>query len=122
MTINDLCGIIIDRGNVYMTTPNFNLKSSIDGCKLLEYIDDIEEFVSLLRDGGKFKCRDPVQNNFVDDHPNPIEIILSGDVVFSALDSKSFFISIGNHYCYHYEEMTTLDTSWWLRGDNLDND
>ena len=79
MTIYDLFRIIrkygVDEGEGYY---------SILGSDLLEHVEDIEGFVSLL--GGLKRVHFPqgITTSFIDDNPNPIEFILEGDVRFCA--------------------------------------
>ena len=94
ITINYLCDIIKKHGG------SNHYRASIDGCKLLEHIDDIEEFVSVLREGGEF----------VNDHPDPIEFILSDDVTFITYENVAIYIMVGsrvNGYTYYYKEPPT---------------
>jgi hypothetical protein len=127
MNLADLFYIIMTYGSKVPDEKCF----VINGCKVLEHVEDVDGFVSLL---GRFARMsiDNIMIGFLKDHPNPIESMLNGDVRFNLSCHSSMFEVcilgefdiwhfIGNH-CYHYEEMTTLDTSWWLRGDNLDND
>ena len=73
----------------------------IDGCKLLEYIEDVEWFISFL---GKFDG----ERNFLDDYPDPITAILNGDFNFRLYDRDcggTFWICVREGMKYYSAEL-----------------
>jgi hypothetical protein len=84
MTINDLRDIIMKHGVGYLGM------FCIDGCDLLEHVSDMDDFISFLHE---FK-------SFIRDHPDPIEIILNGDVEFRFDNNDGWFwvIALGTYY------------------------
>ena len=85
MTINDLRDIIMKHGVEYLGM------FCIDGCELLEYVSDMDNFISFLHE---FK-------SFIRDHPDPIETILNGDVEFRFDNNDGWFWIIALDIYYH---------------------
>ena len=70
MTIDDLISIIKKHGRLD------GWYYDIGGCEVLEYINDMEGFVELLREFKKLY--QPI--SFVDNYPDPVRAILDGGV------------------------------------------
>jgi hypothetical protein len=105
MNINELRNIIMNYGDNRGELIVGSKRYTIDGCRLLEYVEDVGTFVSLLR--SFFKWGKKGKMSFVDDHPNPVEFILSGVVSFS---SDIFAcIYIGGTDPYYFEGTITHD-------------
>jgi hypothetical protein len=67
----------------------------VDGCDVLERIVDVPGFVSLLH---HFKREGRMGDvSFVEDNPDPIRIILGGDITFSIVEFGD--VSISDRVC-----------------------
>ena len=95
MDVDSLCDIIRKHGKKYN---NKNNNSWIKGRDLLEHIEDVEGFVSLLGKFTRFNC------SFVDDYPNSIEFILNRTIEFriSSLSVRILHIDVSQHYSYTF--------------------
>ena len=100
MEIDELRHIIKKHGT-YSGRPTDYKWHNINGCKLLEHIEDVPGFVSLLRGfyrrtAGKYRK----YRSLSDDHPDIMEFILNNTVVFGADDVWTN--AVDNHYTYFY--------------------
>jgi hypothetical protein len=95
MDVDSLCDIIRKHGKKYNN--KFN-NAWIKGRDLLEHIEDVEGFVSLLGKFTRFNC------SFVDDYPNPIEFILNRTIEFRiyGLSVGILNIDVRQHYTYTF--------------------
>jgi hypothetical protein len=82
VTVDDLKHIIREHGE----HDNF----IIDGCKVLEYIENIPGFISLLH---RFRRYSGL--SFVDHYPDPIKAILTRNIGFHFRDGDSNFCGLG---------------------------
>ena len=123
MTIKDLRDIVDDR----IKRRSHSESQIISGCELLEYIDDIPGFVSLL-DG--FRRIGTFNVNFVNDFPDPIGTILHENVEFYTtlgvvivrieIDKNNSFASdiLRNEFTYNGDKgivMSNVGGSWSIR-------
>jgi hypothetical protein len=104
MTMNELQDIIREHG----TNSNFDVllprgvcninRFDINGCDLLEYIDDVPGFVSLLGCLQRWDITRYAVVTFVGDYPDTIESILGGDIIFIAVNTSVCAYVDGFHY------------------------
>ena len=91
MTIKDLRDLITINGSLAMDYAVNSAVYIINGCKLLEHIEDVEGFVSLL---GEFERLNYTHGriSFICDFPNPVNAILNHHFMFRVSPGKSINI------------------------------
>jgi hypothetical protein len=97
MTIKDLCDLITINGSLAMDYAVNSTVYIINGCKLLEHIEDVEGFVSLLGEFERLNYMDLPSHeshgrSFVCDFPNPVNAILNHHFMFRVSPGKSINI------------------------------
>jgi hypothetical protein len=89
MTIDDLKCIVRLHGSKRLDDWYY-----LGGCEVLEHVEDVEEFILLLRE---FRNDN---SHFVDDYPNPIRLILDGGFRFNT--GPTWASIVVNMNCYFY--------------------
>jgi hypothetical protein len=93
MEIDELRHIIKKHGT-YSGRPTDYKWHNINGCKLLEHIEDVPGFVPLLR---KFRKYNGTANSLTDYYPDVIKWILDGDVIFG-MNSWQIHAHVNGNY------------------------
>jgi len=100
MTIKDLRDLITINGSLAMDYAVNSAVYIINGCKLLEHIEDVEGFVSLLGEFERLNYMDLPSHeshdriSFVCDFPNPVNAILNHHFMFRVSPGKSINTSL----------------------------
>jgi len=97
MTMNELQDIIREHGTIRLPRNVCN-RFDINGCDLLEHIDDVPGFVSLLGCLQRWDITRYAVATFVGDYPDTIESILGGDIIFIAVNTSVCAYVDGFHY------------------------